>query len=194
MMEYNDEKIISLKMEAKEQIAMSLEHGYYINGKKETFVKEVLFDERISIYLPETFVDMPSQVKELKYPSAFRPQIIKTTLDSTVNFAFNLLGGDGLSGKTEEVANSFSIALKQTNPSIIFYDFSTEEMSDGNKISIFDFTSFGLDQQVYNLMGILFVNGKILQATFNCLERDKDDWKDAAKEVFLSVEINRKGF
>ena len=37
----HDEKIISLKMEQLEQQApRSLEHGYYINGVLEKFVKE----------------------------------------------------------------------------------------------------------------------------------------------------------
>ena len=186
-----DEKIISLKMEAGENVAMSLEDGYYLAGKIELFEKTELFDQRVFVYLPKSFVDMPDQVKELKYPSAFRPQIIKTNLDSSVNFAFNIFEhSTGSNEGVEIIANGFRTALRQSNPAITFHQTVSKMIQENYDMTLFDFTSFGLDQKIYNLMCILSIEGQFIQGIFNCLERDKEQWEKAAQEVFLSVEID----
>lgn len=191
-MEYTDEKIIPIKMEQKEQqIQMSLENGYYINEKLEKFVKTELFDKQVSVFLPESFVDMPEQISELKYPSTSRPQIIKSNLECNVNFLFNILDNpDGLTGR--EVANNFQLILAKTNPSMRNHEFTTEKAQNRLEITFFDFTSYGVDEQIYNFMCLAASGGKIIQGVFNCPERGRSDWKDAVKEVFLNLEMNRE--
>lgn len=190
-MEYIDEKIIPLKMEQKELIPMSLETGYYINGILEKFIRTELFEEKLTAILPASFVDMPMQIRELKYPSSARPQRIKTNLEGNVNFAFSILDNPGsLSGK--EAANNFRMVLSRTNPAMNFYEFVTEDTQEGMEVTCFDFTSFGMDDQIYHQMCLAADKGKIIQGVFCCPERSRYDWKDAAKEVFLNLELNKK--
>ena len=75
---YIEEKIIPMKLETDNSISMSLEDGYYISGKLETFTKALYFNDTASIYSPSSFIDMPDEIKEIKYPTKFRPEIIKT--------------------------------------------------------------------------------------------------------------------
>lgn len=187
-MEYTDEKIIASKMEQKSKIPMSLDAGYYIDGKKVNFKATALFDSKLLISLPEAFIDMPLQIQELKYPSSFRPQMIKTNLGGDVNFAFSILENeDAMTGN--DIANSFCMTLTRTNPSIHIYDLNRESTKEGVEMTFFDFTSYGVDQQLYSLIGLAVAQGKIIQCTFNCLERSRYQWSDAARDVFLSLEV-----
>ena len=187
----HDEKIISLKMEQLEQQApRSLEHGYYINGVLEKFVKTEIFVQRFWICLPESFVEMPEEVSCLKYPSSARPQIIRTNLECTVNFLFNRLDNpDGLTGK--EAAESFGSILSRTNPAIRIRESGEETGDSGIELYSFDFTSFGMDDQIYHVMDFFVTGGCLIQMGFNCPLRLQGEWKPVAKEVFRTIEVGK---
>lgn len=188
-MKHMDERVIPLKMELQENVPMSLTEGYYIDGKLETFTKADIFEEQFRVYIPDSFVDMPAQVKELKYTSSFRPKVIKTNLDCSVNFAYSILDNpDNLTG--EDAAKSFRAVLAQTNPAITFKSFFTERTRGDLEVSCFEFISFGLDDHIYNLICLISFHGHLLQGIFNCLERDMYDWEKAAKEVFINIEAH----
>ena len=69
MKNYYDKQIIHLKVRNSEAEAMSLDTGYYIEGRLETFSKGQYFDDLLSIHIPESFIDMPDEIKEIKYPT-----------------------------------------------------------------------------------------------------------------------------
>ena len=50
---YYDKQIIPLKVRNSEAESMSLDTGYYIEGRLETFNKVQHFDDLLSIYIPE---------------------------------------------------------------------------------------------------------------------------------------------
>lgn len=50
---YYDKQIIPLKVRNSEAKSMSLDTGYYIEGRFETFSKVQYFDDLLSIYIPE---------------------------------------------------------------------------------------------------------------------------------------------
>ena len=50
---YYDKQIIPLKVRNSEAESMSLDTGYYIGGRLETFSKVQYFDDLLSIYIPE---------------------------------------------------------------------------------------------------------------------------------------------
>lgn len=184
-----DEKIISLKMEQREQqTPMSLDEGYYINGKLEKFIKTELFDKQVTAFLPESFVDMPEQICVLKYPSLSHPQIIKTDLACYVNFLFNRLDNPGgLTGR--EAAGSFAMSLTRTNPSIKISRITKEITQKELELTFFDYTSYGMDAQIYNLVCMAASGGRIIQGAFNCPEQSRFDWSKAAKDAFMHLEV-----
>lgn len=49
---------------------------------------------------------------------------------------------------------------------------------------MFDFKSYGIDEQMYNMMCTISFHGGILHGIFNCLDRDSEDWKEVAWQVF----------
>ena len=63
MKNYYDKQIIPLKVRNSEAEAMSLDKEYYIEGRLETFSKEKYFDDLLSIYIPESFIDLPKKAR-----------------------------------------------------------------------------------------------------------------------------------
>ena len=90
-MEYFDEEILEARRELERLKHTTLETGIYVGDELITFTNITLPQTKIHIYLPEQFIVMPDLVKDMKYPSKNAPDLIITSLDSMVNFGFNIL-------------------------------------------------------------------------------------------------------
>jgi len=90
-MDHYDKQILEARQEEERRRHTTLETGIYVDDELITFAQTTLPDTRIQLYLPEQFVTMPDQVRDMKYPSRNAPDFIVTILDSTVNFGFNVL-------------------------------------------------------------------------------------------------------
>ena len=144
-MEYMDESILELRRQKKDR--EHPEEGMYIKGEKVTFAPAQLFDGKVELLLPESFVDMPAKLAKIKYPSEYRPQRIKTNLLGNVNFAFNLFPQPITPEQLPRAAQTFARMIKQMNPSTVFYDKATEDLGD-SKLSWFDFKGYAIDTQL----------------------------------------------
>ena len=89
-MDFLDEKIMEMRRQEKQKELNIREDGLIVKGEKIKFQDTTLFQEKMLILLPTSFVDMPQKIARLKYPSEQRPQIIKTDLLGSTNVAFNL--------------------------------------------------------------------------------------------------------
>ncbi|MDR7810498.1 hypothetical protein [Lacrimispora sp.] len=184
MMEYDDEQIIAVKKQMKAlQTANIKEQGIYIGEEYFKFQSVHIFDN-VSIYLPESFIEMPDKIRKMKYPSDNRPDVIKTNLNTNINFAFNWLENLNCINQGEELSGQIKDVLIKTNPSFVFYEDRNGKTYSGNKIKMFDFKSYGIDEQMYNMMCTISFHGGILHGIFNCLDRDSEDWKEVAWQVF----------
>ena len=117
-MEYYDEQILEARWEEERRKHTTLETGIYVEDDLITFSQITLPDTKIRLYLPDQFVVMPDQVREVKYPSLNAPDFIITSLDSTVNFGFNILPVELEEGDTKTMSRQFQNALRNVNPSI----------------------------------------------------------------------------
>lgn len=117
-MEYYDEQILEARWEEERRKHTTLETGIYVDDDLITFSQITLPDTKIRLYLPEQFIPMPELVKEVKYPSLNAPDFIITSLDSTVNFGFNILPVELEEGDTKTMSRQFQNALRNVNPSI----------------------------------------------------------------------------
>lgn len=71
-MGFIDEKIIKNMNEYKKDQYGNIYDGVYIREELLEFEKVELFDGKISIMIPKTFIDMPEKLAKLKYPSSYR--------------------------------------------------------------------------------------------------------------------------
>lgn len=188
-MEYIDEEILEARRELELMKHNTLETGIYVEDELITFTKIILPDTKISIFLPEQFIVMPDMVKDMKYPSKNAPDLVVTSLDSKVNFGFNILPVLMEAGDTEELSRQFQNAIHNVNPSIrIKNQTSGETMEQGNEMSWFDFKGYTLDELNYNRMYLVRMRKTVLHGVFNCPMRVKEQWETIVEKCFLSIE------
>lgn len=182
--DFFDEKILEYRKRARKEKYCSLETGMYIKDELVQFERRKLFQDKMSIIMPISFVDLPSNLAKIKYISEQRPQIIKTSLDTTVNLGFTMPDLEIYPEQIEPLCKQTKSALKQVNPAIVFYEGQVE--SD-LPLGWFEFKSYGIDSNVYNLMFISIVNKKLLHGIFNCNYNDALEWRDAARQMIYTI-------
>ena len=188
---YYDKQIIPLKVRSSEAEAMSLDTGYYIEGRLETFSKEQYFDNLLSIYIPESFIDMPDEIKEIKYPTNFRPEIIKTNLAGDVNLSISLLK---VSEDTEvkTLVTDFKNLLSKAHNGIKFLEYNELEKEGCVKMYCFDFIIPGIDERIYHKTGLGKIGRETVQVMFNCREPLSWTWKKAVNDILQNIIPVRK--
>ena len=181
-----DEKILEYRNRARKEKYATLETGMYIMNELVPFERRMLFGGKISIMLPESFVNLPSDLAKAKYMSEQRPQIIMTSLDTTVNIGLSYMDVKVEISQIKEIMNQSKSALKNTNPAIIFHDSKVEEDID-LPLAWFEFKSYGLDKSVYNLMFVARAHSKMLHGSFNCSYDNALEWREAARQMVYSI-------
>ena len=186
-----DEEILAIKKSIEDNSLASLKEGYYIFAKLETFTKAPYFNDTVSIYTPSSFIDMPDEIKEIKYPTGFRPEIIKTNLAGDVNLSFSLLEESG-NADVGTLVSDFVNLLSKAHKGIKFLDFTKLKKEGYIEMHCFDFILPGIDEKIYHMIGMGKVGRKIIQTIFNCREIGANIWKKAAKDIFQNIELIRK--
>lgn len=188
-MEYFDEEILEARRELECMKHNTLETGIYVEDELITFTRITLPDTKISIFLPKQFIVMPDMVKDMKYPSKNAPDLMITSLDSTVNFGFNILPVLLEERDTKVMSSQFQNAIHNVNPSIrIKNQTSGVTTEQGNEMSWFDFKGYTLDELNYNRMYLVRMRKTVLHGIFNCSMRVKEQWETIVEKCFLSIE------
>lgn len=189
-MEYLDEQLLALKRQQKRKQYHSLETGFYIHDELIEFERVIIEPLLLSIMLPTTFVTMPQSMVKVKYQSENRPQVIKTSLDTRVNFTFSLLSQPVKPEQIPTLAKQFKTVVQRINPANVFYDLKEDQTEEQIPLCWFDYKGYAVDDQVYYMMYVTPCGGnKLLHGTFSCRFKDKDEWKEAARQVILSLKI-----
>ena len=188
---YYDKQIIPLKVRSSEAEGMSLDTGYYIEGRLETFSKVQYFDDLLSIYIPESFIDMPKEIREIKYPNNFRPEIIKTNLAGDVNISISLIK---VSEDTEvkTLVTDFKNLLSKAHTGIKFLEYDELEKEGCVKMYCFDFIIPGIDERIYHKTGLGKIGRETVQVMFNCREPLLWTWKKAVNDILQNIIPVRK--
>lgn len=190
-MEYQDEKIAELKKQLRRQKYTDIKgEGVFINNQLVKFGARTVND-RVELYIPEAFIDMPEEIKLMKYPSVSRPQCIYTSLDGSVNFAFSLIDQSTPDSQVVSLTAQMMEVIHKSNPAAVFDQEASELLVSGHPICMFDFKSYGIDEQMYNMSCFTPLSSGTLHCTFSCVDGDSEDWKDVAWKAFKTIrEIN----
>jgi len=174
-MPYLDEEILKKREESRKEKYCSLESGVYMDGKILLFDKKDILDA-FSIMLPVSMKEMPEIYAKIKYPSEFRPQVILTTQDLSVNMGFTLYPEELWADNDNmmELIRYIQSAIKRSDPSCRMYPcVNLKEVQGG----YFAFRSHAMDSDLYNVMMIAAVGENLVQGSFNCYYRDYQKWK-----------------
>ena len=185
-----DEKILDFlneveKREAKKDICSG---SVKIGNRYYEFEEKEFFDEKLNIYIPKDFEDMPQDARKLKYPSESRPEIIKSNEDGSIAITLNIIDSPLDEERVEELKDGMKMIIKKTNPANVFYEDGIVEV-DSKNIGYFEFKSSAIDDFLYNIMFFLEFQEKTLMGTFSCLYKDYKDWRDVAFQVVNTVRV-----
>lgn len=190
-MPYMDEEIIKQGNYYKKFAYGNLEEGMNIEGKFYEFSRQELpLEEKISIQLPISFIDMSKDIARIKYPSESRPDIIKMNTESDINFTFRLIDLPNKEKTVEEMIDYFYQIVRQIQPANVFYEKEILPIMD-SKLGWFDFKSHGIDCKLYNLMYFIQIGEKALHGIFNCRYSQAQSWKPVALMVLSSLESEK---
>ena len=188
-MNHYDKQILEARQEEERRRHTTLATGIYVDDELITFERITLPGTRVRMLLPEYFIPMQDTVKNVKYPSRNAPDFIVTSLDTTVNFGFNVLPVRLEEGDTKVMSIQFQEALRNINPSIrISERVDNTATETGSEMSWFGFKGYVLDGQNYNRMYIIRLAKTVLHGIFNCPPRVRDQWEDIVDQCFRSVE------
>ena len=188
-MKYYDEKILEVRREEERLRHTTLETGIYVEDDLITFRQISLPNIPIRVVLPEQFIPMPGAVKDVKYPSKNAPDFVVTSMDSAVNFGFNLFNKRIEDGDTAVMSRQFRDALRNVNPSIKISKWEDNIKTDNDfEMSWFQFKGYALDGQNFNRMYFIKMKKSVLHGIFNCPMRVKEEWVDIAAKCFQTVE------
>jgi len=188
-MAYLDEELLALKRQEKRAKYSTLETGIYIKEELIEFEPRDIPELNINVTLPKTFVRMPASIAKIKYPAETRPQLIFTSLDTTVNFSFSVFPQNVPLDQVKRIAEQMKAMLKKVNPANLFYELK-EELSENRALCWFNYKSYAMDDQLYSIMYLLAAEkGKILHGTFSCRFNDMNEWNHAALQVIESVRV-----
>jgi hypothetical protein len=190
--EYFDEEVISAMHIKRREEYGNIEEGLYIQNSLTLFHKVLLFEDKLSVMLPNEFVIMLPELIGTKYISEKKPDIIYTSLDGSVNFSFNLLVTSPGERDMSYAINMLKTMIKNMNPAYVFFEDKTIESVAGNSINLIQFKSYGIDEAAYNILYLLSIDKYIIQGTFNCTYNDMEEWKRAAFEVIKTINLEEK--
>lgn len=186
-----DLSVLSMRQQKEEAEASSLEEGVYVNHKRLPFSRISLWEGRASLCLPGNYSIMTESILRLKYPSEYRPQIIYTMEDKKTDFTFNWFSREIKGSESKLAARQFKEILRRTNPALLFYDMQEEmvPLAQDRQAALtwFDYKSYAIDGQVYNIMYVMPLAKGMLQGTMNCDFAQRDDWKRATLLVMQSI-------
>lgn len=190
MESYRDEEIMRKREELKKKKYNNLENGYYVAGKIIRFCEEELL-ESFYINLPDNMGIMPEDLARIKYPSEFRPQIILTTVNLSVNMGFNLLRRQAAKGEMEEVVKRMEAAIERDHPDYRFYG---HQKMVGLEGYWFAFRSHAMDSDLYNMMLAAVLDENTVLVNFNCPYKDYKNWEQVVLLMWKTIRpVGRKG-
>lgn len=144
-----------------------------------------LFDSKVEILLPQEFTVMDKTMAEFKYPSNNRPEIIYTDTSGKINVALNRTVTDATEADLPQFSEQFEAFFKNAK------DFQSNEITtqNGKKFIIIKMITGALDTDIFNLMAITVLDGKLFMVTFNCTVEEMSTWKPIGEEIIKSIKI-----
>ncbi|MCX7749292.1 MAG: hypothetical protein N2645_20730 [Clostridia bacterium] len=190
-MEHIDEKVLEIINNTEHQQQNICEGQVKIGNRYYEFQERAFYDNRVRLFIPKDFKDMPQHQRELKYPSSQRPEIIQTDETGSINIMLNRIDSSLTEELVRELKDGMKAIIKKVNPSTTFFTDGVEKVADKN-IGYFEFKSPALDVFVYNLMFFFELDGKTVMGTFSCRYDEYEEWREAAFQVMKTVRVTKK--
>jgi hypothetical protein len=131
---------------------------------------------------------MSEEMAKLKYPSERRPTLIYTNDEASVNVAFNQTITRITDNKINDFKQAVSKSFENLYPSAKWIKNNVIKINNKN-VGVLELITPALDGKVYNLTFFMEIDGKVLLSSFNCTEKQMEEWQPIAHEIMQSIKI-----
>lgn len=185
-----EEADLAAKMAWEKEVSEGIQSGVLnLNGNTIEFHRESLFEDKVSIMIPNNFTVMDSELATIKYPSERRPEPVFSNESASITMGFNHTDSK-VKAEEIEIFKTFLLQnLQRMQSSISVLEDGVKTVNE-KTIAFFEFLSPALDSDIYNLMFCVELEGRVLLTNFNCLEADMEQWQPIAKGILESLRLN----
>jgi len=187
MKEYGDEGFITLLRWKSEDAEKDIRKGKVLaGGQVLEFREREIIKNLLWMWLPDGFGPLSGELAKLKYPNENRPDVIYTNPATTINVTFSHKTDRLEEGQEEEIRDYMAEIVQRLHPSSSIIEKMTTE-ADGCRLAWFDFVTPAIDTDIYNIMFFTSLHGRLLMGGCNCLDEDKEDWKELFVQMIGTV-------
>lgn len=156
------------------------------------YEKVKLFRNQMEIFLPEGFRDMPDYLAKRKYPSKHRPPVILMDKNNIANFTFQLTEAALAEHQIKKAVEEFAKSIKQVCRSAKVQEPLYGERNDGTKIAWFLYENMAADADIFNIIFLTPLKGKLMSGSFNCILEMRKEWEEAAMHCIFTIEQTKE--
>ena len=179
-----DEHIIATRVAAENTKRHSITNTVKIDDVTYKF-EEREFSPYFSMVLPESFEELTTEHAKAKYPYEDRPEIILSNEDTTVNFAFDLMGvqPEGLDIRLSK----YKGIIKKSHSNYAFFSESIEEIESGLEVASYDYSGSALDEDVYYFSFFADITDSELFGWFTCPVESQSKWEPLVRQMIKTI-------
>lgn len=149
---------------------------------------QTLLAGKVQILIPTDFQRMSQEVLIQKYPSNNRPAIVFTDVTGTINLAVNHTTNRISLEQLPQALPVFANQFENLYPSIQWYRKEVTTLNE-RRFVVMEFITPAVDGEIYNLMFITELEGRLLMFNFNCTRENEGKWKTIAYQMMNSVNV-----
>jgi hypothetical protein len=147
-----------------------------------------LLDDKIELKIPKAFEVMPEALMKIKYPSERRPTLVYSNESGGINVALNLTANPASQEMIGPYVDNFVASFKNIYPSAEWKDSGVQEVN-GQKVGYLKLITPAIDTKIFNLIFFTHIDGQLLLCTFNCMEKDIEEWESTADKIMNSLRV-----
>lgn len=149
---------------------------------------KTILNNKAEILVPADFEIMSEDLLKAKYPSGNRPTLVYTNEATTVNLAANHTANRIALSELPQALGAFTGQFEQLYPTAQWYRKEMTEIN-GRDFAVLELITPAVDTDIYNLMFVTSLDGRMLMFSFNCTTDLLTEWKPQAQQIMASVKI-----
>ena len=135
------------------------------------------------IKIPSEFKIMSDEIVKVKYPNGNSPSLVYTNDKTTINVALVMNDVTMKNSQIEEYVKTMESTYKNYSKDVKLKFWER----NNHKIGEMEFTTQGLDTEIYNHIITFSVNDKLRLVNFNCTKEQMSEWKEVSKFIVDSI-------
>jgi hypothetical protein len=147
-----------------------------------------LLNDKVELKIPKDFKIMSEELMKLKYPTDKRPTLVYTNESGEINVALNLTQNPATQGAIPFYQEGLVQSFKNLYPVAEWKDSGLKTIN-GKVVGYIELITPAIDTDIYNLIFITDLDGKLLLCTFNCTKRNMAEWTSTAQDIMNSLKI-----